>query len=131
MKKLEGVSTLIVDDEPFLREVLRECLEDEGAVVCEADTVASALKILSKSNVQVVVTDLRMPGETGLSILNATQVGVGKKKPLYFLCTGMTRMTRNEALELGAADLFLKPFDYETVVASIRTELDRKQAARI
>ncbi|HET9134552.1 MAG TPA: ATP-binding protein [Gemmatimonadales bacterium] len=65
---LDGRSVLVVDDEPELRALAARALARLGVTVHVADGVASALAILERTRVDVVVSDVRMPGESGLDL---------------------------------------------------------------
>ncbi|NDG86173.1 MAG: response regulator, partial [Proteobacteria bacterium] len=69
MDVLQDKSVLVVDDEPMLREILRDVLEFEGARVCEAAHAKDALARLSQEPVDAVISDIRMPGGDGFELL--------------------------------------------------------------
>jgi CheY-like chemotaxis protein len=102
-------TALIVDDEPLLREILREEFEAAGYTVLEADGSRAALVTLQTSRVDVIISDVRMPGGSGLELLDAV-VARGPGHPPVFLVTGFSDMDRDGALARGATDLFEKPY---------------------
>ena len=80
-------SVLVVDDEAFVRESLRDLLENEGYRAIEASSVREAVQALEAESPGVIVTDLRMPRESGLVLLHeARKLGV----------SGRSRMTKTQ-----------------------------------
>ena len=66
-------SVLIVDDERSMRDFLKILLEKEGHQVTTADSGARALETLKKQTVDVIVSDIRMPGMTGIELLETVK----------------------------------------------------------
>lgn len=66
-------SVLIVDDERSMRDFLKILLEKEGHKVATADSGASALNHLAQQSIDVIVSDIRMPGMTGIELLETVK----------------------------------------------------------
>ena len=66
---------LVVDDEPSMRRILKANLRMDSHVCIEASNPAEAVKLLSEEDFDVVITDQKMPGGTGLDVLRAVQEG--------------------------------------------------------
>lgn len=104
-----SVSVLVVDDEEMMRQLLKKILEREGYMVQEADSVADARNILSSKDFDVVVSDIKMPGEDGYVLLkhvkeNYPNIGVA-------LITGHgDTYSVKDAMLLGADEYVAKPF---------------------
>jgi two-component system C4-dicarboxylate transport response regulator DctD len=113
---------LIVDDEPLLREILREEFEMAGYQVLEADGGRAALALLKERGASVVVSDVRMPGGSGLELLDAI-VAMGPGRPPVFLVTGFSDTDREGALARGAADLFEKPYRVSDLLRAVAARL--------
>lgn len=104
-------SVLLVDDEEVIRESLGELLEACGFQVNTADCVDSAIQFLDKNaNVEAIVSDLKMPGKTGLELLHDLNEK-NRKIPVIFLTGYGTLETCQEAVRAGAFDYILKPID--------------------
>jgi DNA-binding NtrC family response regulator len=103
---------LIVDDEALLREDLSLFLESKGHRVQQADNGIDALKILREHEMDLVLSDLRMPAMGGLELLERVQTGY-PGLPLMILTAYASVETAVEALRRGAADYLLKPLEYE------------------
>src|SRR2546429_7195878 len=63
--RLDGVRVLIVDDAPFVRDVVTDILQQDGAVVTAVETAEKALEILQRERPNVLLSDLSMPGKGG------------------------------------------------------------------
>src|SRR5687767_11950585 len=101
---------LVVDDEQGIRDVLKWELSAEGFHVSEAADGASALKALSNATYDLVISDVRMPGLSGVEVLRS----VRKRAPEteVIISTGhATVETSIECLRGGAFDLLQKPVE--------------------
>lgn len=111
--ELNGKVVLVVDDEVDLCEIISAELRVLGAVPKAAHTVEEALKILSSSEIDLVISDIRMPGASGVELLNVirrTRVDL----PVV-LITGYADITVAEALSRGAEAVVNKPFDLDSL----------------
>jgi DNA-binding NtrC family response regulator len=119
---------LVVDDDPSVGLVLTGILKQEGFHAVHALSAAQALDRVDRSEVEVVITDLRMPGMDGMALLSAL-----KKKspdlPVIMLTAHGTVGTAVEAMKRGASDFMLKPFEREEVVHTIRKALASNERA--
>ncbi|UAB78633.1 response regulator transcription factor [Erythrobacter sp. SCSIO 43205] len=114
---------LLIDDEATLREPLAEYLAGQGFAVTEADSAAAARSELTQIHPDIVLLDIMMPGEDGLSLCRHLVEARGL--PVIFLTAKTEAMDRIIGLELGADDYVLKPFEPRELVARIRTVLRR------
>lgn len=114
---------LLVDDEPTLREPLAEYLAGQGFAVTEAESVPSARSALSDTSPDIVLLDIMMPGEDGLSLCR--HLVETRQLPVIFLTARGEPTDRIVGLELGADDYVVKPFEPRELVARIRTVLRR------
>jgi DNA-binding NtrC family response regulator len=102
---------LIVDDEPAARYGLRRALEAKYRIV-EADSAASAREALPREEPDLVLLDVVLPGEDGLSFLRWMREQ-GNEVPVLMVSALDTAKTAVEALQLGAADYLVKGFELE------------------
>jgi two-component system, NtrC family, nitrogen regulation response regulator GlnG len=112
----------VVDDEPALRWVLEQALRDSGHEVKSFDSVEEALPALLKRQPDVLFTDVRMPGESGLSLLET----VGSRWPelpvvVMSAYAGLPETVA--AFGSGAFDVLAKPFDLDQAVALVDRSL--------
>ena len=114
---------LLVDDERSLREPLAEYLTGQGFVVREAESAAAARSVLGGETPDLVLLDIMMPGEDGLSLCR--HLVEAKKLPVILLTAKGEAMDRIVGLEIGADDYVTKPFEPRELVARIRSVLRR------
>ena len=119
----DAPTILLVDDETTLREHLGEYLTGQGFAVTEADSAAAARSELTAMRPDLVLLDVMMPGEDGLSLCRHLVETQGL--PVIFLTAKGEAMDRILGLELGADDYVVKPFEPRELVARIRTVLRR------
>lgn len=114
---------LLVDDEPSLREPLAEYLARQGFVVRQAEDAAKARAALLEDTPDLVLLDIMMPGEDGLSLCR--HLSESKNIPVIMLTAKGEAMDRIVGLEIGADDYVAKPFEPRELVARIRSVLRR------
>jgi DNA-binding NtrC family response regulator len=114
------MSILIVDDEPIKRSVLADSLGEAGYRVAVAASPLEAEPILAEMDFDVVLTDLRMPGQDGLSFLRELKAGKPDQHAIVMTAYG-TVDTAVEAMKLGAFDYILKPFSTEELLLKLDT----------
>ena len=111
--------TLIVDDEPIARQVLREELEliDGVEVIGEADNGAHALDQIAKRRPDLVLLDLQMPAMSGFEVVSG--IRRGSHMPVIVIVTAYDRYTI-QAFEAGAIDYLLKPVGQERLRQAVK-----------
>jgi DNA-binding response OmpR family regulator len=114
---------LIVDDDPAIRELLRDCLEPEGFRVSEASDSSGLHAALARGNIDLVTLDLMLGGENGLAL--AAEVRARHAVPIVMITGKGDMIDRVVGLEVGADDYIAKPFHPREVVARIRAVLRR------
>jgi len=114
---------LLVDDEASLREPLAEYLTGQGFAVSEADDASKARTAMRTTNFDLVLLDIMMPGEDGLSLCR--YVAAQYEIPVILLTAKGEAMDRIIGLEIGGDDYVVKPFDPRELVARIKTVLRR------
>ena len=117
------VTLLLVDDEPTLREPLAEYLSGQGFVVHEAGNAALARSRLLEVRPDLVLLDVMMPGEDGLSLCR--HLVETRDIPVILLTARAEATDRIVGLEIGADDYVAKPFEPRELVARIRSVLRR------
>lgn len=114
---------LLVDDEPALREPLADYLSRQGFAVTQAASAAEARRRLRDSRPDLVLLDILMPGEDGLSLCR--HIGEALAIPVILLTARGEATDRIVGLEIGADDYVVRPFDPRELVARIRSVLRR------
>jgi two-component system phosphate regulon response regulator OmpR len=115
---------LAIDDDDRLRELLKRFLTREGHDVTAAKDAASARKLMATMSFDLVILDVMMPGEDGLSLLKSVR---DKKQdtPIILLTARGLPAERIEGLKIGADDYLSKPFEPEELVLRIASILKR------
>ena len=119
----EPLHVLIVDDEPRIRTMLRRYLAQEGMTVSDAGDGAGMRAMLESGTIHIVLLDLMMPGEDGLSL--ARYIRQRSEIPIIMLTGKGDLIDRVVGLEAGADDYITKPFELREILARIRTVMRR------
>ena len=114
---------LVVDDEKNYLLVLKELLIDEGYEVLTAQSGANALAILNETELDLVVTDMKMPGMSGLELLEKLKQK-DPQLPVVMMTAFGTVEKAVEAMKKGAFDYISKPFDNESLKKTVATALN-------
>ena len=125
--EIPNIHVLVVDDEPMVREVVTRYLEQEGYTVTGAADGASALRLVERQVVDLVVLDLMLPEIDGLSVLR--ELRQGGAIPVIVLTARGEEGDRIHGLELGADDYVVKPFSPRELVARVASVLRRSAPA--
>ena len=115
-------AVLIVDDEPIVRESIRDWLRDAGYQVATAETGEEALEMIENQDFSVVVLDVRLPGKTGIRILKEVKALKPQIKSIIITAYPSADMA-DEALKLGAVDYLIKPIAPDDLERLIRETL--------
>lgn len=118
---------LVVDDEPDIRELLQEILEDEGYEVSVAADAASAREQRRIRRPDLILLDIWMPGEDGISLLKEWRESGGIPGPVIIMSGHGTVETAVEATRLGAYDFIEKPLTTAKLLLSVRRALEADQ----
>lgn len=117
---------LVVDDELFFRKLYRELLIEEGYQVDVCENGEEAIALLKRKSVDLVLTDMVMPGCSGLEVLQAARSL--PNAPDVILVTGHASLeSAIDALKNGARDYLVKPFDSEELKHVVRGCLDQRK----
>ena len=120
---------LVVDDERFFREAIRELLEADGLTVVAAANAAEALEAASDPELGVAVLDIQLPDQSGLAVLRTLR----ERRPelrVVMLSAHTDQEYVLEALRLGACDYLAKPLHEEELRLSVRRALESYELAR-
>lgn len=117
---------LVVDDHRDIREPLAKYLTQNGFRISIAEDAASARQIMAANAIELVVLDVMMPGEDGLSLCRHIQAT--NETPVILLTAMADETDRIIGLEVGADDYVTKPFNPRELVARIKAVLRRTKA---
>jgi two-component system NtrC family response regulator len=116
---------LVVDDEEAQRKVLAGFLRKKGFEVLTSGTAADALELAAAQTVDLVLTDLRMPGGGGLELLRGLRA-LNPEIPVIVMTAYGTVASAVEAMKQGAADYLGKPIDLDELELLVARTLERR-----
>ena len=117
----------VVDDDARIRDLLRRYLTQEGFEVLLAEDGKSLSRLLSREQIDLIVLDLMLPGEDGLSICRRLRAA-NDITPIIMLSAKVDEVDRIVGLEVGADDYLPKPFNPRELLARIHAVLRRRPA---
>jgi DNA-binding NtrC family response regulator len=133
-KTMTQAQILVVDDEPDIRELVRDILEDEGHQVSVAENGESARTLFAREKPDLVLLDIWMPDVDGITLLREWSFGGGLDCPVIVMSGHGTLETAIEATRLGAHDFVQKPISLAKLLSIVNQALEAgtqsgKQAA--
>jgi DNA-binding NtrC family response regulator len=124
IKKDESFRVLIVDDNREIRSILEEYLREEGYLASGAGNAQEALDMQAQMAFDLVITDLNMPGMTGIDLIK--EISKGEQGTEFIIITGYASLdTAIEAVKAGAFDYIVKPFRIEELKVVIKNVKDK------
>ncbi len=121
-------TVLLVDDEAMVREVLKTTLERDGYNIVEVSSGKQALKVLETKEIDLVISDIRMPEMDGLELL-----AIIKRRhedvPVFLISGYVGDGPNDDLLQSGADGVIAKPFKYLDIASAVRDVLDKKKIA--
>jgi DNA-binding response OmpR family regulator len=125
----QKVTILITEDDPSLRQALQEFLKANGYIVETASDVSQALLKLWTGRYDIALTDIVMPGLSGLNLLNLSKNMLDLVD--FIIITGNDSPEhRREAMRLGAKNYFVKPFKLQDLLAAIQEIVKERRLSR-
>ncbi len=121
---MSQASILVVDDEPDIRNLVQEILMDEGYKVSVAENTTVARKHADSQQPDLVLLDIWMPGEDGISLLKDWQDSGSIDCPVVMMSGHGTVETAIEATRLGAYDFIEKPLTMAKLLVSVKRALE-------
>lgn len=129
MTSPERERILVVDDAVDTLEVLQRNLTSQGYQVFTAQDVSQALRLLEDTLVDLVITDLKMPGASGLDLVRYVRENLGDTEVM--MITGYATVNGAvQAVKQGAQEYLAKPFTDEELFLSVRKALDKLRMRR-
>ncbi|MDB5338564.1 MAG: response regulator containing a CheY-like receiver domain and an domain [Planctomycetaceae bacterium] len=117
---------LIVDDERYVREIVRRWLERIGYECTCAESVGAACEILQQQKFDIVTSDISMPGQSGMELLRTIKEKYPETAVLMLTANADTRLAI-QALTLGAYGYLLKPVEQEELLCQIERALEHRR----
>jgi len=126
LEPTEQAKVLVVEDDPDIRKILEMFLGEKGFRVKSADGAPRALELLAEEPIDLILSDVRMPGMSGLDLLRH----VKEQDPeiqLVLMSAYSSVKDAVEAIQLGAADYVEKPIDFRRLERVLHAVLEKRQ----
>ncbi len=123
-----NIQLLVVDDDLALRDLLKRYLSEQGYTVACVEDAISMDQYLEAHKVDLIILDLMLPGEDGLSIARRLKAD-DETLPILILSARGDEIDRIVGLEMGADDYLPKPFNPRELLARIRAVLRRQDSS--
>jgi DNA-binding NtrC family response regulator len=127
---MSAAHILVVDDEPDIRELVRDILEDENYAVSTAEDAAAARQALRDRRPDLILLDIWMPDLDGISLLKEWSQGRGLPCPVIMMSGHGTVETAVEATRLGAYDFLEKPLSLAKLLLTVERALEADRLAQ-
>jgi len=110
---------LIVEDEEIIRSSLRKLLERHDFLVSDAVSIKSAHELFDLSSFDLIISDLRLPGQPGTDLIQ-----LAKPVPVLIMTSYASLRSAVDIMRQGAVDYISKPFDHDEMLVSVRRIID-------
>ncbi len=124
-----AINILVVDDDDRIRELLKRYLKSQGLSVTTAKDAAEARKLIDLIEFELIILDVMMPGEDGVSLTSA--IRQERETPILLLTARGEPSDRIAGLSAGADDYLPKPFEPEELLLRIKNILKRIKPAPV
>ena len=125
---MEPIKILTIDDDPSILDMYDQGLTAKGFEVKCAEGPKHALKVLDSFSPDIILTDIMMPGQDGISFMRDLKSHPkSSSAPILAVSALSDAATLNDALLFGAVDYLVKPFDIDTLVMRIKHALEMAQ----
>jgi two-component system chemotaxis response regulator CheY len=116
-----GKTILVVDDAQTIRHLTRFALSKGGYTVVEAEDGVQGLKVLEKTSVDLIISDLNMPNMNGLDMCRAIKSNERTKHiPIFMLTTESSQEVALQGKEIGIMAWIVKPFFPDKLLAAVQ-----------
>ncbi|MFC2050160.1 PAS domain S-box protein [Chloroflexota bacterium] len=121
-KKVTKAKILVIDDEPFIRQLVSRVLSKEGHEIEAADNAEDALEMIKSKRYRLILLDIKMPGIGGIKLYKQFQeIAASLKKRVVFVTGDVMDKRSTDFLNKTKAPYIMKPFDAE----KLKTEINR------
>lgn len=128
-KKIQGANVLVVDDTPETIELIKRNLESVGFNIFSSNNVQSAIKLLNSLAIDLVITDLKMPGDNGMELVRYVSENV--KGVGTLVITGFPSIQGAiESIKIGAEEYLVKPFTDEELFKAVDRVLQKTRKTK-
>ncbi|MBX3357213.1 MAG: sigma-54-dependent Fis family transcriptional regulator [Phycisphaeraceae bacterium] len=122
-------TVLVVDDKELMRDSVAATLTRAGMTVITASSGEAAVELAAKRRPDAIVTDLRMPGMTGIDLLEQVRL-IDEDLPVVMMTAFGAVETAVQAVKLGAFDYLTKPFEGDELVVAVKRAIEHARLVR-
>src|SRR5215510_15057008 len=122
---MAAAQLLLVEDDNAMREMLESLFRQEGYVVSEASSASAALDLARQTDLDVVLSDIKMPGKSGLELVGELRE-LRPDTPVVLMTAFGSIDTAVDAMRAGAFGYTTKPFRPDEVLRTVKRALDRR-----
>jgi DNA-binding NtrC family response regulator len=130
LAKLKTLKTLLVDDDPFIRDAMQLAFKRKQFPLCMAETAEEGLEAMHEEMFDIIICDFKLPGISGLTFLKQAAAAQPGSIKVLISATGSDELV-SEAYRIGANDFLPKPFTLETLLATLRMHLGKRETQEI
>jgi DNA-binding NtrC family response regulator len=125
--KLKTLKTLLVDDDPFIRDAMTLAFRRKQFPLCTVDNAEEGLKAMHAENFDIIISDFKLPGISGLTFLKQAAAFQPGSIKVLISATGSDEVV-SETYRTGVDDFLPKPFTLETLLATLRMHVGKGEA---
>lgn len=115
-ERLRNLKIILIDDDEWIRDAMSCFFEGEGCRLHTAETAEEALRIIKGAGFDIIITDYRLPGMSGLDLIEALKDEIKQKNPVLILVTAFgSADVLSQAKKLGVDSVIQKPFKAEHI----------------
>lgn len=118
MKTPSQTTVLVVDDEPMLCKAIAQDFQRKGYITLCASNGTEAFELVKSKNVDLILSDIRMPGGDGVKLLTDVK-NFNHAIPVLMFMTGFADLSLEEAYDMGADAVFSKPFNRKSLMEAV------------
>jgi two-component system response regulator AtoC len=122
-------TVLVVDDKEMMRDSVATTLQRAGFTVLTAPDGTQGLDIVAKKRPDAVVTDMRMPGLSGMELLEKIRE-IDDELPIVLMTAFGTIETAVKAMKMGAFDYLTKPFEGDELIITVKRAVEHRRLVR-
>ncbi|MEM9083096.1 MAG: sigma-54 dependent transcriptional regulator, partial [Planctomycetota bacterium] len=122
-------TVLVVDDKEMLRDSVAVTLQRAGFTILSAASAQQALEVIASRRPDAVITDLKMPGMTGIELIDHAKQ-IDQDLPIVLMTAFGTVETAVEAMKLGADDYITKPFEGDELIIAVKRAIEHAKLRR-
>jgi len=123
-KEIKTIKFIIVDDEQFIINIIKEALELSGYTVYSATNGKKALEIIKSERIDILITDVRMPEISGLELIEMVKE-INNEMEVIIITGYADHEMIIRALKIGVSDFIEKPFKIHTITEAVKKPVER------